>query len=448
MLSMAACINDHIPSIYEPVPPPLVVNNDEKEADLIPIYPTFANPSFTIATRGTGVFNSWEEDMEHWMKAPFHTYAYWSSAGKTDFTKRDSQYCLLRGDTLKIVDAQGNVKFYDDTIANDRFYPNKYPTNKYKFYTFFCDSLIPTIHESKTGLTADLTLDGTSDLIHSYAYHPDSVFDAALSALPFYDDVYEKLKEKGQELLYSTVAGSRGVNPLFHLNHMLCRFDIYIQGVEGLNTDYSFLNMLIDDITLDAPKQVTLKVADDSWTEQTYEAEVAANTLLSTKGNATYQLDMYHNHIQNTAYNQQKMGYNYGQIRQDWEQLMGAQDTAYFHIGDISQHRLCKTILVPPMMGYHLVMRGRAMNITPTGDLALNKDGKYYRDVTSESELTLHDENGTFIPFKAGTKYTLTIYVYSDGGKISATVTGIDDEQWKDGGRFGIADGDNEITYE
>lgn len=431
LTGMTACINDRYPSISEIVPDPIEVNNDEKEAKEVPIYPTFANPSFNLVTRGTGVFEDWESDQAHWMSAPFHIYAYWADPAGADYTKSAMPQCLLRGDTLRLVDAQGNVKFCRDTLFVDRFYPEAYPRNKYKFYTFFCDSLIPTIHESRTGITADLALDGSSDLIHSYAYHPDSVLDATLLSLPVYDDVFELLKSEGQNLLYSTVAGSRNINPLFHLNHMLCRFDIYIQGAEGLNTDYSFLNMIIDEITMEAPKKVSLKVADNSWTEQTYKAELEANSLLTYQDTIAYQPDMFHSQIANTPYNQQKLGYDYNQIRQDWEQLMGAQDTAYFHVGGTTEKKLCKTLLLPPMTTYHLTMKGRALNIDANGKLTMNKDGKYYRDVVSESEMGLK-ENGLPVSFKAGTKYTLTIYVYSDGGLLSATVTGIDDKQWSD----------------
>ena len=68
---MTACINDRYPSISEIVPDPIEVNNDEKEAKEVPIYPTFANPSFNLVTRGTGVFEDWESDQAHWMSAPF-----------------------------------------------------------------------------------------------------------------------------------------------------------------------------------------------------------------------------------------------------------------------------------------------------------------------------------------------------------------------------------------
>ena len=431
LLGITACINDRYPSIYEQTPDPLTVNNGEDEANRIPILPTFANPSYKIVTRGSGTFNDWEEDSAHWMGAPFHTFAYWSAQGNTDYTKRAMPHCLLYNDTLKLIDAQGNVKFWQDTSFVERYYPNEYSRNRYKFFTFFCDSLVPTWHTSNTDVKASFTLDGASDVIHSFAYHSDSIINVTLEDLPFHDDIYEMLKNDKQKMLYTTIAGSRGINPLFHLNHMLCRFDINIQGTEGVNSDYSFLKMLIDELTLEAPKQVTLKVADDAWTEQSYEAEVKANTLLTYEANATYHLNMYHNRIQNTTYNRQKTGFDYDNILREWEQVMGEQDTAYFYVGDVTKRNLCKTILLPPMMTYHLTMKGRAMSLSNDGKLVLNKDGRYYRDVTSESEISLR-EDGMTVPFKAGTKYTLTVYVYSDGGRISATITGIDDEQWSD----------------
>lgn len=437
---MVACIEERYPYIIEDVPEKSDVQSDEDGTGKVPIFPTFANSAYGIITRSTGVFEDWGTDSVHWMKVPFKVYAYWSSPTGSNYRATGLPYCLINGDTLKIVDVQGNVKFEHGTEFIDRFYPAEYPDNRYKFYTFYCDSLIPIINKTATTVTATMELDGTSDLIHSYAYHPDSVFDATLAALPFNDDVCKRLRETGQSLLYSTTAGSRAINPLFHLNHMLARFDIYIQGAEGLNTDYSFLNMLIDEITIDAPKQVTLKVADDSWTGQTYEAEVAAGTLVSHTANDTYQLDILPKRIDNTSYNQSKLGYDYGRIRKEWELQHGLQDTSYFHVCDTTERRLCKTVLVPPMASYRLVMKGRAMNIAADGTLTPDKDGKYYRNVISEAELTLR-EGGAFLPFKAGTKYTLIIYVYNDGGRITATVTGIDEEQWADGGyEFEIQD--------
>lgn len=430
---MAGCLDERYPYIIEDVPEKPDVQGNEDETNKVPIYPTFANSTYGIITRSTGVFEDWGMDSVHWMKAPFRVYAYWSAASGSDYRATEMPHCLVDGDTLNIVDVQGNVKFKHGMEFIDRFYPAEYPDYRYKFYTFYCDSLIPIINKTSTTVTATMMLDGTSDLIHSYAYHPDSVFNATLEALPLNDDVCKKLKDAGLSLLYSTTAGSRAINPLFHLNHMLARFDIYIRGVEGLDSDYSFLNMLIDEITIDAPKQVTLKVADDSWTEQTYEAEVVSSALLSYTGNETYRLDMYSKPIAKTSYNQRKLGYDYNRIREEWELLHGAQDTLYFHVCDTIERRLCKTVLVPPMTSYRFVMKGRAMSIASDGTLTPNKDGKYYRNVTSEGELTLR-KDGVGVPFKAGTRYSLIVYVYNDGGRIAATVAGIDDEQWPDAG--------------
>ena len=87
----------------------------------------------------------------------------------------------------------------------------------------------------------------------------------------------------------------------------------------------------------------------------------------------------------------------YDNILREWEQVMGEQDTAYFYVGDVTKRNLCKTILLPPMMTYHLTMKGRAMSLSNDGKLVLNKDGRYYRDVTSESEISLR-EDGMTVP--------------------------------------------------
>ena len=441
LLNIAACITDRYPPVKEDIVPLDSIFSKEGETDSIPILPTFAPPTYNIITnptRGTGVFNGWEEDMEHWMTAPFHTYSYWSGTANTDYTKVSLPHCLLHEDTIKIVDAQGNVKFFENNKQVYRIYPKDYLINKYAFFTFFCDKLTPVIYKTKDSITASLKLDGSSDLIHSYAYHSDSLYKATLASLPK-DDIWEILDADKEEknLLYSTISGRGHINPLFHLNHLLTRFDILIKAVETKESDLSFLNMIVDGITIDAPKDVILKVAKDSWDEKSYETELTNNTLLKfekSSNDTIYQLDMLHKLIQSTNYNKGK-GTDYDNVRLDWEKKMGAQDTAYFYIGHTNTDTLCRPLLVPPLPSYHLTMKGRALNIE-ADTLALNTDGKYYRDVVSETELILTDGE----KFKAGNKYTITIYVYNDGTKISAVITGLNDEQWRDEHIFEIHD--------
>lgn len=453
LLTLAACIDDRYPQIKGTVAEPTFIYNGETGANDVPILPTFANPTYNIVSRSTGVFNSWEDDSTHWMNAPFHTYAFWTGTSNTNYQATSLPQCLLNNDTLKIVDPQGNVKFSQGDSLIFRYWPsdddNRINKYKYKFFTYFCDSLVPDISKTSNTITAKFTLDGSSDIIHSYAYHTDSLLDVIVETLPFRDDTYEDLKAEGQNMLYTTIAASRDINPLFHLNHTLTRIDIHVQGVETENTDYSFLNVLLDEITLEAPEQVSLKVADDNWTEQTYEAEVEAGTLLTTTGpNVLYNLSIIPDSIHNTEYSdslrkKRLIDTDYDDIWKQWKEKVLAtneKDTAFFHIADANTepHPLALPLLVPPMQSYNLVMKGRAMNIAYddiAGKWSLEKDasGEYFHNIRSDATLELHDANGSPIQFKAGRRYAVTIYVYnSEGGRLKATVADINEEQWID----------------
>ncbi len=452
MLTLAACISDRYPTIPEPIDdtmPDLLFGDEDTTAYRIGIYPTFANPTYHIITRSTGVFNDWDNDSVHWKEAPFYTYAYCSESGKTNYRATTLPECLLYDDTLRIVDAQGAVKFWNGKAFVDRNYSNikEHVKYKYKFFTFYCDELKPVITSTQSTLTAAMRLDGSSDLIHSFAYHPDSVLNSILESLPVHDAVYEEMKSIGQTLLYSTTSGSRAINPLFHLNHMLSRIDIRVQGQEAEKTDYSFLNVIIDTIIVEAPKQVTLKVANDSWTEVTYKGEVEAGTLLTPYSKKEkYYLTIENDSIHNTTYsnnlrNNGKIDINYDDVRNDWKNKVlndHPEDTCFFHVADIDEHSLCKPLLVPPMSGYNIVMKGRALNIAYDATvgkwtLAKGDNGEYFREIKSSAYLEFRDSSGQPMNFLPGRRYEVTIYVYnSEGGRIKASVVGVDEEQWID----------------
>ncbi|MBQ8968740.1 MAG: hypothetical protein IJ064_03275 [Bacteroidaceae bacterium] len=457
ILTLNSCIEDRYPRILEDVPLDQAVENGEGEASDIPILPSFSDPSYSVVSRGTGIFHDWYYDADHWTHAPFHTFAYLSGSG-SDYTRLTTPQCLLNDQTTVLVDGQGNVKFCEGPAPSqletyvERFYlGGSNHESKYSFYTFFCDDLTPTYDRTQNTLTARLTLDGTTDLIHSYAYHTDSLLKSTLTSL-YADGASVKLREGNldsygnpngeRRYIYSGLSASRGINPIFHLHHLLCQFEFHIQGVPTVKEDVPesqweapFLNILFDQLSIQAPKDVTLTVAKDTWTEASYLQDLALPMpLLTSNAIGTYLPDIrYNNNIANSDYSRTHAPlYDYSTIGREWAEQFPADTYSFYRAGNDVRDSLCSMAwLLPPQSTYEVSLSGRRLNITPDGKHLMQIEGQYYYPIASKTTLSLRDEQGRPKAFEAGHKYTITIYIYGDG-RISANVADLDSEQWTD----------------
>lgn len=313
-----------------PVPPdevPTIVPTEEGENIQERIQPTLSDPHFTfvvarqngprrINQRTTGIFESWEKDSAKWMSANFHIFAYQTEnivdgrsngqcnmLGTIDGQTGDGSVTpgqvLLYNRIMRINNSSGAVTLYKDTAdakkhgeTNQKkalfMFPTEIPDTRFKFFTYFAAGAeVGARNHYKNCVTQEIRIDGTQDIMHAFAYHTYKAFDEHLDAFRKADVYQEELSTlydpsnpqiSYSTFLYSCKAARFRLQPIFRINHLLARFNIYVRGgnKDGKKDNDDYKNITITGVKfLNVKNTGTLVIADDSWEMESYRRDSA-----------------------------------------------------------------------------------------------------------------------------------------------------------------------------
>ena len=226
---------------------------------------------YTTATRGA--YGTWEEDKAHWLSTRFHTFGLRSgnmSGGNADYEAAkngDQSAGVLWDQILGIYDQHGHTQFFNEEgKVVDRKYDIGDNLYRYKFFLLGMDNKPVDFHtEEGRRVVASVQLDGSHDILHSFAYHTDEQYDEAVQQAP-QGDAMKVFLGGGKDYMYNRLSGYLGMHPIFNVNHLLSRFDVYVKGAVTEDTPRGdFLKIIITDVELKAYNNVDIVVADDSW---------------------------------------------------------------------------------------------------------------------------------------------------------------------------------------
>ena len=428
----------------------------ESEADLSPIIPTLNSPQFSFVTRsasygGTGPFESWEEDREHWLGADFHVFAYQTSntyGGQVDMTTTNdgqngmegafsNSLCLLHDRIMRVSDpVQGSVIFVEEDIDSNGYkrgiisdqlqtfyYRISDNTKKYNFFTCYLDDAIQKVNggffkQYRDSITCRIRINGRQDIMHSFAYHKREDFERQVEEL---SDLLSKdqmnvltAPDSYNQMLYSTVTGHRGINPIFRIKHLLSKFTVNVLGRMNTSGDTSsnpasdFHNIIISEIRFQVPGTGTLYIARDDWSRPVtsddesgaeYERQVAAGDLISW--------DSTPNDIYASLLNMRR--YVDGAEDPVYQVLPSNRPDSLFHVLTTIPVPSTKPILLPPVDSFYISLKGYYLNyLNGQNGKVLNPETPYI-EYNFESKIKLTVSPYRFEPGKA---YTINIYVY------------------------------------
>lgn len=252
-------------------------NSSEITSDRLPILVSYTDPNYVILTRGSGPFENYIEDQDHWRNAEFHVFAYKVPNDidpKYDFSRgNDGQnrigeqnnenldYCLLYNRIAKLKSVAQSESPEDDYVALDWkdkerfFYNSDHQDYKYNFYLAHVDDALQgNWITTSDRVYGNLRLDGTQDVITSVA-RPGEKKKESLKG-----EQYKALLENWDNLIYSTYAAHRGIQPQFDVRHNLVRLSFSV-----LLGDPKANGVVLKDIALLRPRtraQLTVAALD------------------------------------------------------------------------------------------------------------------------------------------------------------------------------------------
>lgn len=472
-LLLVSC-HESFNSIYEDVVErdPNVVPPEEVDMKKVNILPTLSDPLYMIdATRSwVGPFGNFDADKTHWLNTRFCTYGLLTGnriGGEADYSAAmagDKHYGVLWDQRMGISDQQGHTIFYDeaDKPVICRYNPDD-KLYRYKFFLLGTDGLE---HESrvegKNKLIARMDVDGTNDIMHSFAYHTDQQYREEVAQLPN-DETTKVFTEGGNEYMYNRLSGNRGLHPIFNVNHLMSRFDIYVKGGNPKNSNAcDFLKIFVTDVSIEAAKTIDVTVADDKWERDEYITQFKENKLFNIVGQPSwFDLQIVDNEMKNTEFtlsNRADMDFDYLATEvEEYSRIFGEDiipENSHW-VSDTNRDSLCKTILLPPYptgikdpastssnpeRQFVLNFRYRYLNMHYDQNSGRYHLGEKSGDVSKASiwedfSVTIYipneDENGEKVQYIGGRKYSVVITVY---GKSSILVDVLRPTMWENGG--------------
>lgn len=413
-----------------------VVSDDNTDEAKVLILPTMYDSDRGLASRGTGPLGTWGEDQDHWLNTEFRVFAFRSKNSyfpsyNSNYANTSSDNRLLWDQRLRI-DEFGDLSFVDDNGEKEEHYYHTDKMSKWKFFLFNPDGAhidSNTYQTTNSSLTATLTLDGKMDIMHSFAAHTQADlldFENKLTNLkdPERTRVFTENNKNGN-LMYSAFAGSLGLQPKFCLNHLLTSFDIFVLGSKTDEMN-DFLQILVDDVKMEASNEVTVKLADDSWDIESYNKLVKSGELLQTKNsNHKYDLDIVPRIMQTNKYTQMYREYTDFDIlwKEVCERGLYKPDQVVHHVisKDQSVHdTLCHTIMLPPQQSYKISINGKYLLCTEDkGQLHLAQSKECWLPMEGNNYTVELPNKESFLP---GMKYNIFIYVYGRT-RISVSVS-------------------------
>lgn len=479
ILSVGMCLfascNESFNSIYEEIEEqdPNVVPPEIVDGNKVNILPTLSDPLFSIdMTRAwTGPFGDFNEDKSHWFHTRFNIFGLLTKndfGGSANYLAAQQEaeqrmphesrtYGLLWNDTIGLSDQQGHTIFYERNEEDGHESPiiRKYkadgPLNRYKFFLLGTDGLKSDFRVESDKVLARLELDGSNDIMHSFAYHSDEEYSKAVLQLPS-DETTKMFVDGGQNHLYNRLSGNRGVHPIFNVNHLMGRFDIRVKGGNpDLDNSCDFLKVFVTDVEIEAAKTIDVVVADDKWERDGYIAQFKNNQLFNPIGEPQmYPLTVVANELGNTPFTQSNRG------DMDFDFLKAEADALAEKIGEdvipknshwvdsSERDSLCKTVLLPPYPTQegHFILRFKYRYVFMHYDA---EDGKYHigqsknsinksslwEEFTETIEIPNIDNEGKKVEYGGGKRFTIVITVY---GKSVVMVDVLQPTMWEDGG--------------
>ena len=385
---------------------------ENSESGRVPIVPTLTDPQFELITRGVGAFGPWETDHEKWMNAEFHTYALLGSnrfstsdsQGVIDYRNTDETHRLLWDQKMKISGNDLNVKFYDDLgHETTKYYSISHQNWKYNFFTYYVDDIDVKGKENVTADEVKVTfdMDGSQDILHAVAYHTKEQFEEGIRNLTDNED--KPLHEYREELLYTTMAGHRGLHPIFNVSHLLTRLDFMIKGaIATSGGEEGYKRIVVRSVTVEVPGQsrtATLTIAKDAWSDSTvYKADLEANRVIEWKQDKTEQYTM------KLAQRPVSEDYDWGD-----EAKRYSEDDSQFHISDTKIAALGEPIMLPPSDLFKVMLYTDMLDMVPSTE---SPSGYEIKKVISLAPIEYNVSYKEDEPFMAGHAYTIIINVY------------------------------------
>ncbi|MBQ8968738.1 MAG: hypothetical protein IJ064_03265 [Bacteroidaceae bacterium] len=419
----------------------------------VELLPAVGRQSLNVSlssTRSTGAFERWSLDAEHWKQANFYTFGLLtenSFVHDHDFSNQSNH--ALWNQLMRILDAQGTVRFYDNNAPTQqvhRYYTN-FRNRRYQFFTFHVDDATHDI-PSKLSATKDevtLTIDsinGYQDIMHGFAYHTDEELQTLFARMPNNDDtkLFNSENDNGRNYLYSATSGNRGVHPQFHLTHQMAMFDVKVQGLRSTNENktYSFLQVILDTLIIKAPYKGTMTVAKNTWdSKETYNAAVANHEVMHwDKSNLR---EFYPNIKQQELKGDEpylqhldSLGYHV-EWSELWKELYDSLiidlSIPHHQIGTEMPVTLCDSIILPAVDSISIAFGYKYMFIEQ------DSTGKWVLNIPQTRRNSLNNgRNPTSLklasgePFRPGGKYTILIKVW---GPEQISIEAITGEGWK-----------------
>lgn len=457
-MALTAC-NEYYQEIIwtEPVVDDNVQSGDVTTKVKVKILPSLYDQTYNIGTRGTGPLDDWKLDREKWMSTSFGVYALRTKGKKdekftTDFTKKENR--LLWGEPLKLT-REGDVYFQGsgEGEAAEYFFPEQ-QSNRYKFFLLHDDGAMtqePEVSQDK--ITAKLRIDGTQDIMHSFAMHSTKDMQAFHNALAGLgeSEAVKLFTENPEAYMYSGLAGSLGLQPKFELNHLLTRFNIFVLGGSQnvTETNNGFLQSIIDGITIESPTDLTLTLADNAWdnNNNTYNEAVAKKKLMTIDQGSLKPVPAQ---LINRPIRNNTESHNYDQKTDFdlfWQDVLNSglysEDDIVHHVYTKNpevKDTLCQTIMLPPGERYKIDIKGKFLVCRRDEEGKMRyTNGCYASPLTDEKsfyEIMLPpDENGNPVPFEPGKTYSVTIYVY---GRSQIDLKVALESTWQNGGNINI----------
>lgn len=467
-LLVASC-HESFNTIYEDVVEndPNVFPSEEVDTRKVNILPTLSDPLYFINNETTrGPYGTYEEDRDHWLSSRFQCFGLRTGnimGGGADYKaamEGNKDCAVLWNQSLGLHDQHGHTYFYDeDGKMVDCKYNVTDNLHRYKFFLLGMDGKEVDFQvEDGNRLFTRVQLDGSNDILHSFAYHTDEQYADAVEQLPA-SDASKIFLEGGQDFLYNRLSGYLGMHPIFNMNHLMSRFDIYVKGAIADETPRcDFLKMIITDVSIKAYNNVDIIVADDSWERDTYIKQFNDNALVRPVGEpAMCTMPLRPNEMRNTEFTETYWSeLNFDTLAAEAEQLSQTLGVPVIPDGShwMSTSKLdtlTQTVMMPPLptengqfaisFKYRYLFthidpdtKKHHLGINPQVDMP----GGIWEDLEAIVHIPTVDTGGYPVVYRGGKRYSLIITVY---GKSKIRVDVIQAMQWQDGGDIEVEGG-------
>lgn len=467
-LLVASC-HESFNTIYEEVieNDPNVVPPEEVDTRKVNILPTLSDPLYTIDADATrGPYGNYEEDRDHWLSTRFQCFGLRTAnvmGGDANYRaalEGNKDYAILWNQSLGLHDQHGHTYFFDeDGKMVDCKYNIEDNLLRYKFFLLGMDGKEVDFQvEDGNRLFTRVQLDGSNDILHSFAYHSDRQYADAVNQLPA-SDASKIFLEGGKDFLYNRLSGYLGMQPIFNMNHLMSRFDIYVKGAIANETPRcDFLKIVITDVKIKAHNNVDIIVADDSWERDEYLRQFNANELVRPVGEPNQcPMPLVPNNMRNTEFTERYWH------DMDFDTLAAEAEEVSQLLGEpvipVGSHWMCKstldtltqTVMMPPLPTengqFAITVKYRYLFThwdpeTKQHHLGINglvdkKEG-FWEEFETVINIPTIDTGGYPVVYRGGKRYSLILTVY---GKSTIRVEVIQAMQWQDGGDIEVEGG-------